>query len=118
MSKTIVNLALSIVLDKIETILETYPSHPYQQAFSIPDLRQKLVSYVLSRIPCHYTVIDDLGTAEVDLKNLYCSTEEDMHIETIIRQGIEHILQEDSDWVDHHIPEETDASFAPSTWFG
>jgi hypothetical protein len=118
MSKTIINLALSAVMDKVESILDTYPSHPYQQAFSIPDLRQKLVSYVLSRIPCHYTVIDDIGDSTIDLKSLYCSTAEDVHMDTIIRQGIDHILQSNADWVDHHIPETTSANFAPSNWFG
>ena len=56
MSATIVNLTVPIVTEEIENVLCRYPHHPYQQAFAIPDLRQKLLVYVLSRVPNQYTV--------------------------------------------------------------
>ncbi|MEP0803815.1 hypothetical protein NDI37_06480 [Funiculus sociatus GB2-A5] len=48
MSKTIANLTLPVVVQEIEKVLGTYTAHPYQKAFSIPELRQKLIVYVLS----------------------------------------------------------------------
>lgn len=50
MSKSIVNLTIPWVVAEIEQVLETYPHHPYQQAFANPDLRQELIAYVLTRI--------------------------------------------------------------------
>ena len=48
MSKTIANLTLPVVVQEIEKVLGTYTDHPYQKAFSMPELRQKLIVYVLS----------------------------------------------------------------------
>ncbi|MBD2459833.1 hypothetical protein H6G89_02140 [Oscillatoria sp. FACHB-1407] len=116
--KTIVNLALSVVVREIEDTLETYPYHPYQQAFSIPEVRQRLISYVLSRIPGHYAVIDDPEETAIDTACLYTCTEEKLHIESLIQHGIERILQEDSDWIEHHIPQTVTPGCAASNWFG
>jgi hypothetical protein len=118
MSKTIINLATSIVIKEAEIILDTYPDHPYQQAFSIPELRQKLVSYVLCRVPGLYTVVDESEECIINSSASCCSEEQRRHITTLIHQGIRYIFQENSTWIDRHIPEETNPSFAPSSWFG
>jgi hypothetical protein len=118
MTKTIVNLTLSIVVREIEEILDTYPGHPYQQAFAIPDLRQKLISYVLSRIPGHYTVVDDIDGNSISVESLYHSSQEKNHVVALIHQGVQHILQEDSNWIDRHIPQQVSSNLAPSNWFG
>jgi hypothetical protein len=49
--KTIVNLTLPAVIEQIEKIVDTYPYHPHQQAFLIPELRQKLIAHVLTSSP-------------------------------------------------------------------
>lgn len=118
MTRTIVNLALSVVIREIEDVLDLYPYHPYQQAVSIPELRQRLISYVLSRIPGHYAVVDDGLELAIDTTSLYTSTGERLQIESLIHQGIERILQEDSDWIDRHIPNEVSSGCAASNWFG
>ncbi len=51
MTRTIVNLLELEVSKEIEAVLSTYSNHPYQQAFAIPDIRQELIAYVLSRAP-------------------------------------------------------------------
>ncbi|NJL36401.1 MAG: late competence development ComFB family protein [Leptolyngbyaceae cyanobacterium RM2_2_4] len=118
MSKTIVNLTLPVVIEEAEDVLDSYPYHPYQQAFSIPDLRKKLISYVLCRVPGVYTVVEEDDQAMMNPKSLCNSLEQRIQIENLIRQGIEHILRENMDWVDRHIPQETNPAFAPSNWFG
>ncbi len=57
--KTVVNLTQQSVLGEIESVLDTYPYQPYQQAFAIPDLRQELIAFVLSRIPCLYSTMSE-----------------------------------------------------------
>lgn len=116
MSKKIVNLTSTVVAEEIETVLDTYPHHPYQQAFAIPDVRQKLTVYVLSRVRNLYAVIEEAQETSRSPKSLCSSLEQRSSIKPLVRHGIQHILQEDSDWISHHIP--TDASPAPSRWFG
>lgn len=116
MSKTIANLTLLLITEEIEKVLETYPYHPYQQAFDIFDLRQKLIAYVLSRVSSTYTVIEHREPI-IDPKSVRCSLEQRLQIETLIHQGIQHILQQNSA-CDNHYSEEVDPGYAPSHWFG
>lgn len=118
MSKTIINLTLPVVIEETEDILDSYPYHPYQQAFSIPDMRKKLVSYVLCRVPGVYAVVEEADRASIDPKSLCNSLEQRIRIENLIRQGIEQIVQENMDWIDRHVPHQTNSAFAPSSWFG
>lgn len=118
MTKTIINLALPVVVQEVENVLDTYPNHPYQQAFSAPDLRQKLISYVLCRIPSCYAVVENSQQPVIDRKSLCFSLEQDLQVEALIRRGIQQIVQEDSEWVERHIPKEVEPEFTPSNWFG
>ncbi len=118
MTKTIVNLALPMIVEAVEDVLDTYAYHPYQQAFSIPDLRQKLISYVLTRIPGLYAVIEDTATCTPDPSSLGFSVESCKEIKPLIHQGIQQIVEENAEWVDHHIPQEVSPELTPSTWFG
>jgi len=117
MAKTIVNLMLPVIQTEVETVLETFPDHPYQQAFAAPDMRQKLVSFILSHMPGMYVVMDGEVICSEGMA-ASCSGEQRDRIDALIRQGVERILQEESDWVAHHIPEEEDAALSPSNWFG
>lgn len=120
MSKTIVNLAIPIVTEEIERILESYPHHPYQQAFANPDMRQALVAYVLCRHPSLYAAVDE-GPAQEECLNpdaLHGSLEQPQHLEDTIRAGIEQILTEQSEQLEHQIPEEVEPNNEPSHWFG
>lgn len=98
MAQKIINLTLPVVIQEIEDIFDDCFYHPYQQAFAIPELRQKLIAYVLSRIRNRYVVIEEQAT----ISNNLCSQER-LHIETVIQSGIRQVLQENADWVNHHI---------------
>lgn len=112
-----INVTNQLVVEEIENVLDTYSYHLYQQAFSIPNLRQKLIAYVLSQVHKFYTVLDD-GAEILDSKSHSSSLAQRLHIEPLIRQGIIRILQEDAGWVSYHIPKPVDAGNAPSHWFG
>ncbi|MBW4639606.1 MAG: hypothetical protein KME05_15515 [Gloeocapsa sp. UFS-A4-WI-NPMV-4B04] len=47
MPHELINLTLPVVVAQIENILEDYPESPYQLAFSLPELRHKLIAHVL-----------------------------------------------------------------------
>jgi hypothetical protein len=118
MSYTIINLTLPVVNQVLEDTLDTYPHYPYQQAFSIPDLRQALIAYVLCRIQNLYTVAEDEDAAIALAQRTSFSPDELLLIQALVHQGIEHVLQENAEWTEHHIPQTIHSVQSPSTWFG
>jgi hypothetical protein len=119
MTKTLVNLTITLVLKKIENILETYTHHPYQEAFANPDIRQTLVAYILSRVPNQYITLDEAEKPEFFCsESLERSLESTSHIESIIHEGIKKVLYEQVDNVHRYIPEAVDPALIASHWFG
>lgn len=119
MSKTLVNLTITVVLKKLESILETYPHHPYQEAFANPDMRQTLIAYILSRIPNQYITLDEAEKPEVFGSDSLCrSLEGSSNIEFIIHEGIEKVLCEQAEKIQRYIPEAVDPGLVASHWFG
>ncbi|MEH2228030.1 MAG: hypothetical protein V7K71_00065 [Nostoc sp.] len=123
--KTVVNLTQQSIVVEIESILNTYPSHPYQQAFAIPDLRQELITFVLNRIPSFYSVMsDEQIPAEAEQGSLAYyklprkPLEQQLHLQNLIHQGICLIVQEKSDWISHRVCETVQPACEPSHWFG
>lgn len=118
MSKTVVNLTLPVINQEIGKVLDTYPDHPYQQAFANSELKQRLIAYVLSQVDCKFTVTNG-EEPEISPETLFPSAADQLHIKQIIQQGVERLLNEESDWVNQHIPETSaDAEEDPSHWFG
>lgn len=119
MTKTLVNLTISVVVQELESILETYPHHPYQEAYANPDIRQTLIAYILSRIPNQYITVDEAEKPEFGCsESLRRSLERTFHIEAIIHQGIEKVLYEQVEDVHRYIPEAADSTLVASHWFG
>lgn len=92
MEKKLLNLTLPVVIEEIEAILETYPKYPYQQAFSLTELRQDLIAYVLSRVPNKYTVVEGTETLEKSILSLPYPSKMLLDIEHYIHLGIRDIL--------------------------
>ncbi len=125
--KTVVNLTHQSVLGEIENVLDTYPHHPYQQAFAIPDLRQELVTFVLNRIPYFHSAA---SSEQISLQNLEkeeylinyrvprSALEQQIHLQNLIHQGIYTLFQEKSDWISYHLCETVQPNSEPSHWFG
>lgn len=93
------NLAEQLVIAEIDNVLASYPYHPYQKAFAIPSLRQKLITYVLNRIS---SVNNADAKPEAQLLKYELSQlglEQKRYIEVLIHQGVYYILQEQSDWL-------------------
>ncbi len=111
-----IDLTAPTIVEQIESALETYPDHPYQRAFAIPDLRQELITYVLSRISSCDVAVDKSKQLSLNFKTL-TSPEIRGCLEALIYQGIRHILNENEERLSHQIPEEFDSEFASSYWF-
>ncbi|MFS8120549.1 MAG: hypothetical protein ACMG55_18990 [Microcoleus sp.] len=101
MSFELINLTLPTVLREIGEVLDDYPEHPYQSAFSMPEFRQKLIAHVLSQVPNHYTIAGETAPARKLGAPHRSPLAERMHRETVIRGGILHIMRENADRLNH-----------------
>lgn len=123
--QTVVKLTPESVLGEIESVLDTYPYNPYQQAFAISDLREELISFVLSRIPCLYSTTEDksLPVYQLDQECLLnfklprSPLEQTLYLQNLIHQGIYSIMKEKSDWISDRL-ETVQVDSQPSYWFG
>lgn len=117
MTKAIVNLALPVVAEEIDKVLQSYPENSYRAAFSRPDLHQKLTAYVLNRIPGVYAVQEE---AIAVCQNSSCLAEvvgRRSEITLLIHRGIRWLYQE-------HLEgsalesQQAELQPMPSHWFG
>ncbi len=99
----IINLTLLLVLKEIEDILEDYPEDPYQVAFSIPELRQKLILHVLNQLPSYYAILEEDQELPSNPKSLYSSLEEKVCMEILIRESIVELFRENADSISCHM---------------
>jgi len=107
MSYEIINLTLPFVIQQIEDVLADYPKYPYQAAFCLHELRQKLITYTLSHLPNKYTVIESGQAPAANTNVSYITLEQRLNMENLIRGGILHLLRENADWLSLHLPQET-----------
>ncbi len=117
MSKTVVNLTLPLIVEEIESVLDHHHYHPYRQAYATPELRQRLIAHVLNTVPACYAMVEySQGENFPDPHVVPRNLRHKLHAAVI--NGIEQLIEENADWVSHHIPQETNPGYAPSCWFG
>ena len=88
----------------------------YQNFFSLPDLRQELITYVLIRINILYISID--GEQELSTKYNFLSetSKNTLTLENIISQGVDDLLPQNNNWIKQQYEEpETIASLSESS---
>jgi hypothetical protein len=105
MSQEIINLTLLLVNQEFADIIKEYPVEPYQLAFSVPELRRRLINRILNQTPNYYTLLEDKQSPPKDPKFLYSSSEEEMRMKNLIRQSIVDTLRENEDWVGEYLPQ-------------
>lgn len=118
MSKESENLGLVVVNEEIENALELYPDEPCKKAFANPELRQKLVNYVMSGIQGIYPILVNKPSFPAKNKFPYRSLELRLHIENYVHWGIEYLLAANTNWVGHLTTQEAQPSYTPSHWLG
>jgi hypothetical protein len=99
----IINLTLLLVIKEIEDILEDYPEDSYQVAFSIPELRQKLILHVVNQLPSYYAILEEDQELPSNPKSLYSSLEEKVCMEILIRESIVQLFRENADSISCHM---------------
>ncbi len=95
MANTVVNLTLTKVLGEFDNILATYPAQIHLKISSNPELRTKLLNYVIRHITEPQVVLIDSKTpSSISPKFLYCSTLEQLEIEEMMQKGISYLITE------------------------
>lgn len=90
------------VVQEIENILADYPEHPYQAAFSIEELRQKLIAHVLRYLPM-FCKVTDTERKQLQKTKSPLSKEQRLRINVLIHGSMLHLLRENADWIGQHI---------------
>jgi len=99
MSKRFFYLTWPVIIAAIKDVLATYPYSLYQNFFVIPELRQKLIAYILKQVREHYTVlIDDAQISSLNCPKVSLSSEQWLRMKDITRKRIDHLLQENGVW--------------------
>lgn len=96
MSYELINLTLPLVVQEIEHILEEYPEHPYQSAFSIHEFRQKLIAQVLSQVPNQFAIAGEPAPVRKPTPRHASRLAEQLYLDTVVRGSILHILRENA----------------------
>jgi hypothetical protein len=128
MTETVANLTLSAVMEQVEDFIRAHPEQAHQQTFSLPDLRQKLITYVMSQIKGNQVMVDNQNT-DLSPQKIH-TTEEQLQMEALICEGIERIAQEQAnheeikriaqkqaDYFDQS-SQTVQPAVTPSRWFG
>ena len=118
MAQTIVNLALPVITSKVEKVLDAYPASPYQQAFSSAALREKLIAYVLRRIPTLYTTTEMAKSYSIGMPVNCFSGEQHTQMDELIHQGIQHLITQQQTWETTPQSSTIGGHLSPSNWFG
>ncbi|MGB5973167.1 MAG: hypothetical protein WBG38_07600 [Nodosilinea sp.] len=92
MTQANVNSTLPVVADKINNILAAYSLYEYRQVFAVPELHQKLTTYVLSHLPVVQVTADSGAASDTSPAGRRCSAEQHDQIDRLIHRGIEALL--------------------------
>lgn len=92
------NVLLTLVNEKVVNFLGKDCDSFYQKAFSLPDLRQELITYVLSRINILYLSLDAEQNPSIKHNFLY-EAKSTLTIENIISQGVYDLLPQKNNWI-------------------
>ncbi len=92
MSQKLINLTHLWVIDVIDNTLKTKQNQSCLYTTSTFDLRQKLITYVMSRVTNVYIVIEDEQELSIKSDIIYESTGRQLDIATVIEQGIAELL--------------------------
>ena len=103
MSHQSANLTLPAVMQEIEDVLDEYPEHPYQSAFSLPELRQKLIDHIF-KVPNRYEIEGEKELSSNPKVRHYSLLTERLWTEMVVRGSILHILRENAYWLSLHLP--------------
>ena len=127
MAPKIINLTLLVATEEVESFLEVYSECASQISLSVPEIRQKLIDYVVARSCDRYLAINHIEERPGKFDFPYGPLEQRLHMEILIHKGILHITKNASpsgnaiiperDLVSQHIPQKDYLSLVDYAFF-
>ncbi|MEM6251566.1 MAG: late competence development ComFB family protein [Cyanobacteria bacterium P01_D01_bin.156] len=105
MANSIINIALPVVNEIIDDVLANGSME--QEIINSEDSRDRLATFVLSRLPARYMTVTD-SACSLDLPKSCYSAEQHQQMRQLVHQGIQKLSTQ---------PTAAEA-LIPSTWFG
>jgi hypothetical protein len=93
-AKRIINLTMPVILEEIDSILESEPYCSQIYLLPLAELRQALIIYTLSNVHCRIREIDRADEDIVSFRSSPSALEEHLQVEAVILQGIQYLLYE------------------------
>ncbi len=124
MAYTIINLTRPVIANRVEHILSSHPTVSDQQTFASPLVRERLVTYVVRRMPTLYTTTDQVdATTAIDcslVASAQCfSGEQISQMDSLIRQGMRYLATQAAQAIaESSTTPLGNCHLTPSTWFG
>ena len=109
MANTLINIAPPVVNEIIDDVLAAGPAASYRATFTGSDARDRLATFVLSRLPARYMTVAD-SECSIELPRKCYSAEQHRQIRQLVHKGIQNVLT--------HPVTPTPGALIPSTWFG
>ena len=120
MAMKLVNLTLLKLNEELESLLEKNFEWISQSQLQDSDFRQKLIAYVLNRIPNRYVAVDAENESSISSEFLIYSNQEALYMEKQICQGIYSLTKSDLNYYNfsHATYIEINSPYYHSSWFG
>jgi hypothetical protein len=93
MDITIINMTFLKVNGELEQFsTHIYPNSTYQKILRNPQLREKLLAFVLSRIPNHYVAFSADKIISISPESLNDNHSQRQELKKLIQQGVVHLI--------------------------
>lgn len=119
MANKLINLTLLKVNAEITRSLPTYPEDIHQKISQDSNFKNKLLAYVLTRIPNRYIATNEENIPAVLPKSVFYSLPEQIEIEELIQQGVYYLVNKQATAYNFsRHSRKSDSAYTPSDWFG
>ncbi len=97
METIIVNLTLLKINGELENLAgDIHPADIYHKILDSPELREKLLVYILSSVPNRYAALSSEKIILISPESLYCSTLERLELAELAQKGVENLIGAES----------------------
>ncbi|WP_204140766.1 hypothetical protein [Halomicronema sp. CCY15110] len=118
MTQTIINLTLPVIQRKVEAALENVPAKSMPMTEITNRLQEKLVAYVVSRMPTYYVTAEQHQPCSLENPISCFSQAQQAEMDQLIDAGLRHLSARRSSWETQAQAVTGSFESSPSHWFG
>jgi hypothetical protein len=118
MTQTIINLTRSVIQRKVEVALENDLTNSMQMTGITNRLQEKLVAYVVSRMPTYYVTAEQQRPCSLENPISCFSQAQQAEMDQLIDEGLQHLRARRRSWETQAQAVTGGFESSPSHWFG